>query len=100
MHPSLSAGGSGAAFKQVTGNVTVHASGGFAGFPVSPLCVVSVHHPLSVGGSDVLLAAKRWLARASLAGQSDVYVFFAGHGLASDDGERCTFFRMMARQSF
>ena len=37
---------------------------------------------------DVLLAAKRWLARGSLAGQSDVYVFFAGHGLASDDGEK------------
>ena len=37
---------------------------------------------------DVLLAAKRWLARGAIAGQSDVYVFFAGHGLASDDGEK------------
>ena len=37
---------------------------------------------------DVLLAAKRWLARGSLAGQTDIYVFFAGHGLASDDGEK------------
>ena len=36
---------------------------------------------------DVLLAAKRWLARGTIAGQSDVYIFFAGHGLASDDGE-------------
>ena len=37
---------------------------------------------------DVLLAAKRWLARGAIAGQSDIYVFFAGHGLASDDGEK------------
>ena len=36
---------------------------------------------------DVLLAAKRWLARGAIVGQSDIYVFFAGHGLASDDGE-------------
>ena len=36
---------------------------------------------------DVLLAAKRWLARGAIAGQSDIYVFFAGHGLASDDGK-------------
>ena len=36
---------------------------------------------------DVLLAAKRWLARRAIAGKSDIYVFFAGHGLASDDGE-------------
>ena len=37
---------------------------------------------------DVLLAAKRWLARGAIAGQSDVYVFFAGHGLSSDDGQK------------
>ena len=37
---------------------------------------------------DVLLAAKRWLARGAIASQSDIYVFFAGHGLASDDGEK------------
>ena len=37
---------------------------------------------------DVLLAAKRWLARGAIAGQSDVYVFFAGHGLASEDGKK------------
>ena len=35
----------------------------------------------------VLLAVMRWLTRAAKPGQSDVYVFFAGHGLASDDGE-------------
>ena len=29
-----------------------------------------------------------WLARAVKQEQSDVYVFFAGHGLASDDGEK------------
>ena len=35
----------------------------------------------------VLLAVMRWLTRATKPGQSDVYIFFAGHGLASDDGE-------------
>jgi len=42
-------------------------------------------------GADVtgmLLAVKRWLARASKQGKSDVYIFFAGHGLASDNGEK------------
>ena len=36
----------------------------------------------------MLLAVKDWLARASKQGKSDVYVFFAGHGLASDNGEK------------
>jgi hypothetical protein len=35
----------------------------------------------------MLLAVKRWLTRAAKPGKSDVYVFFAGHGLATDDGE-------------
>ena len=35
-----------------------------------------------------LLAIIRWLTRTVKQGQSDVYVFFAGHGLASDDGEK------------
>ena len=34
------------------------------------------------------LAVKDWIARSTKQGQSDIYVFFAGHGLAiSDDGE-------------
>ena len=37
---------------------------------------------------DVLLAVKDWLRRSSKVGKSDVYIFFAGHGLASQDGER------------
>ena len=37
---------------------------------------------------EVLLGIKRWLARASKQGKTDVYVFFAGHGLASDDGQK------------
>ncbi|MDC0476633.1 caspase family protein [Alphaproteobacteria bacterium] len=37
---------------------------------------------------DMLLATKRWLARASKQGKTDVYIFFAGHGLASDDGSK------------
>ncbi len=36
---------------------------------------------------EVLLGVKRWLSRAVRQGKSDVYVFFAGHGLATDDGE-------------
>ena len=38
--------------------------------------------------ADVLLAVKQWLSRAVKQNQSDVYVFFAGHGLASDDGQQ------------
>ena len=37
---------------------------------------------------DVLLAVKNWLSRAVKQNQSDVYIFFAGHGLASDDGQK------------
>jgi uncharacterized caspase-like protein len=36
----------------------------------------------------LLLAVMRWLTRKAEPGQSDVYIFFAGHGLASDDGEK------------
>ena len=36
----------------------------------------------------VLLAVMRWLTRTAKPGQSDVYIFFAGHGLASDNGEK------------
>jgi len=35
----------------------------------------------------MLLAVKRWLTRVAKGGKSDIYVFFAGHGLATDDGE-------------
>jgi hypothetical protein len=38
--------------------------------------------------SGMLLAVKRWLARASKRDKTDVYIFFAGHGLASDNGEK------------
>ena len=37
---------------------------------------------------QLLLSVKNWLSRAVRQNQSDVYVFFAGHGLASDDGEK------------
>lgn len=36
----------------------------------------------------VLLAVMRWLTRTAEPGHSDVYIFFAGHGLASDDGKK------------
>jgi len=40
------------------------------------------------GESEFLLSVKSWLSRSVKQGQSDVYVFFAGHGLASDDGSK------------
>ncbi len=36
----------------------------------------------------VLLGVKNWLSRAIKLGQTDVYIFFAGHGLATEDGEQ------------
>ena len=37
---------------------------------------------------DVYLAVVDWLRRSSKPGKSDVFIFFAGHGLASQDGEQ------------
>ena len=37
---------------------------------------------------EMLLAIQTWLTRSVKQDQTDVYVFFAGHGLASDDGEQ------------
>ena len=48
-------------------------------------------HTLINSGADerkLYLSLKNWLSRAVKQNQSDVYVFFAGHGLASDDGEQ------------
>ncbi len=48
-------------------------------------------HTLINSGADerkLYLSLKNWLSRAIKRNQSDVYVFFAGHGLASDDGEQ------------
>ena len=36
---------------------------------------------------ELLLSVKSWLARSVRQDQTDVYIFFAGHGLASEDGE-------------
>ena len=36
---------------------------------------------------EILLSIKEWLRRSAKPNQSDIYVFFAGHGLASDDGK-------------
>ena len=38
--------------------------------------------------TDMLLSVKEWLTRSVKQERTDVYVFFAGHGLASDDGEK------------
>ena len=37
---------------------------------------------------DVFLAVADWMRRSSKPGKSDIYIFFAGHGLASQDGEQ------------
>jgi hypothetical protein len=36
---------------------------------------------------EILLTTKDWLRRASKSNKSDIYIFFAGHGLVSDDGK-------------
>jgi hypothetical protein len=41
----------------------------------------------SAGFVDILEAVSDWLPSATRAGLSDVYVFFAGHGLSSSGGE-------------
>ena len=43
---------------------------------------------VKAGRVDVSLAIKDWISRSTKQSQSDIYVFFAGHGLASDDGEK------------
>ena len=40
------------------------------------------------GEREFLLSVKSWLSRSVKQNQSDVYIFFAGHGLASDDGSK------------
>jgi len=35
---------------------------------------------------ELKIATKSWLKKAVAAGKSDIFVFFAGHGMASDDG--------------
>ena len=37
---------------------------------------------------ELLLSVKNWLSRLVKQNQSDVYIFFAGHGLASEDGSK------------
>ncbi|MDC0476681.1 caspase family protein [Alphaproteobacteria bacterium] len=42
----------------------------------------------SAGEVDMRLAVKDWIARSTKEGQSDIYVFFAGHGLANQSGKK------------
>ena len=42
---------------------------------------------VKAGRVDVSLAIRDWIARSTKQGQSDIYVFFAGHGLANQSGE-------------
>ena len=36
---------------------------------------------------EIALAVQDWVARSTKQGKTDVYIYFAGHGLASDDGK-------------
>ena len=36
---------------------------------------------------EIGLAIKDWINRTTKKGKTDIYIFFAGHGLASDDGK-------------
>ncbi len=36
---------------------------------------------------EILLSVKEWLRRSAKPNESDIYLFFAGHGLASQDGK-------------
>ena len=36
---------------------------------------------------EITLAVKDWIARSTKRGKTDIYLYFAGHGLASDDGK-------------
>ena len=42
----------------------------------------------TISAARMLLSVKEWLTRSVKQDRTDVYVFFAGHGLASDDGEK------------
>ena len=42
--------------------------------------------------NELLELVEDWLPRATKAGSSDVYVFFAGHGLSSADGKKVYLF--------
>ena len=41
----------------------------------------------SAGKIDITRAIKTWLLKRTISDKTDIYVFFAGHGLATDDGK-------------
>ena len=55
---------------------------------------------MNEGADGWCLSVQDWLSRAVKQEQSDVYIFFAGHGLASDDGEKMYLCLMMARLDY
>jgi len=38
--------------------------------------------------AEILITTKKWLKRLAKKNKSDIYIFFAGHGLASNDGKQ------------
>ena len=52
-----------------------------------PLGNIKVLIDKEASRSELIKAIKLWLPQVAKGGGKDIYIFFAGHGLASDDGE-------------
>lgn len=55
------------------------------GVPISRIKLLT---DAQAGRTDLLKAMRSWMKSEIAGGKSDVYIFFAGHGLASDDGAK------------
>ena len=55
------------------------------GVPISRIKLLT---DAQAGRTDLLKAMRTWMKSEIAGGKSDVYIFFAGHGLASDDGAK------------
>ena len=55
------------------------------GVPISRIKLLT---DAQAGRTDLLKAMRTWMKSEIAGGKSDVYIFFAGHGLASDDGTK------------
>jgi hypothetical protein len=55
------------------------------GVPISRIKLLT---DAQAGRTDLLKAMRSWMKSEIAGGKSDVYIFFAGHGLASDDGTK------------
>ena len=53
-----------------------------------PLTKIKLLSGQSSKRNDILLATRNWLAAEIVAGKTDVYIFYSGHGLSSADGKK------------